>query len=443
MWTKTWAFLFGSVFRRGATVLSVLTLGSYILGLARDMLFARVFGADRLLDIYNAAFVIPDLLLNVFLASALGAAFVPVFSHLLARDQDSEAWRVASAMLAGAPLAMGILAVPLWVFLPYLAPLIAPGFSPAELAQMVMTARLLLLSPILFAVSNTLGSVLVSLDRFTAYGAAPMLYNLGIIAGIPLAQRWGLRGLVAGVLAGALLHCAVRVFALKRSGASLYWPPDFRNRNFLSILPLMLPRMAGQPIEQIIFSVFTNVASTLGAGSVAVLSFARNFQSVPVSLFGISFSVAIFASLSRKAALHERGGFVYHLRHTGIAIAITTGLSALFFAFFGHQVIRLFLGGGAFDATDIERTGALLAAFALAIPAESFVHLISRAFYALKDTWTPVLVTIPGLGLIAWLAVAYGPSWGLVSLPLIFGAVLWMEVVILGALLWRRIRGWK
>jgi putative peptidoglycan lipid II flippase len=442
MWTKTWAFLFGSVFRRGATLLTVLTFGSYVLGLVRDMLFARILGADRLLDIYNAAFVIPDLLLNVFLASALSAAFVPVFSHLLARSQDDDAWRVASTMLVGAPLAMGVLAIPLWFAMPHLASLIAPGFTAAELDQLVHTARLLLLSPILFAVSNTLGSVLISLERFAAYGAAPMLYNAGIIAGIPLSLRWGINGMVFGVLLGALLHLLIRAVALIRSGARLSWPPAFRDRNFLSVLPLMLPRMAGQPVEQIIFSVFTNVASAMGVGSVAVLSFARNFQSVPVSLFGISFSVAIFASLSRKAALHDRGGFLYHLRHTAVALALTTGLSALFIAFFGHKVIELFLGGGRFDAADVQRTGALLAAFAIAIPAESFIHLISRSFYALKDTWTPVLVTIPGLGIIAWCAVRFGPVWGLSSLPIIYGSVLWLEVVVLGLLLWRRVRAW-
>ncbi|MBI2063938.1 MAG: murein biosynthesis integral membrane protein MurJ [Candidatus Yanofskybacteria bacterium] len=433
-------YLFGSIFRRGATLLTVLTLGSYALGLLRDILFARVFGASRLLDVYNAAFIIPDLLLNIFVAGALTAAFVPIFTHLYARNEDMEAEKVATTMLVAAPFILLILAVPVFIFMPRLADIVAPGFAFEDKELMVLMARLLLLSPIIFAVSNTLGNILISFERFWGYGLAPIFYNLGIIIGIPLAKAFGPLGLIEGVVIGALLHLAVRWADIAKSGLRWRFPVQWRHPEFRKILKLMIPRMAGQPIEQVTFFIFTNIASTLAVGSIVVLSFARNFQSVPVSLFGISFSTAVFASLSKKAALGDRVGFLRHLRETAKALGIMTGLSALFFFFFGEWIVRLLLGGGRFIEADVIRTGKLLAIFAFAIPAESFMHLIARSFYALKDTWTPLLVTLPGLILIAILAKLLLPSMSLNALPFSFFIGLTLEVGLLTFILLRRLR---
>lgn len=441
MVSKIKTYLFGSIFRRGATLLTLLTLGSYLLGLVRDVAFARFFGASRLLDIYNSAFIIPDLLLNIFVAGALTAAFVPIFSHLFATGEKQEAEKVATAMLYAAPLTILALGIPIFIFMPYLASLVAPGFSGQEKHLLILMSRLMLLSPIIFAASNTLGNILISVEKFGAYGLSPILYNLGIIAGIPLVKIFGPAGLVIGVISGALLHLAIRFIGLIRSRRfSLRFPVDFRDPNFLKIPKLMLPRMAGQPIEQVTFFIFNNMASTLIAGSIAILSFARNFQSVPVSLFGISFSTAIFASLSRKAALGDRDGFLHHLKEAAIILAVMSGLSALVFLFFGETIIRLFLGGGRFTEQDIIRTGKLLSIFALAIPAESFMHLVARSFYALKDTWTPLFVTLPGLAVIAILAKKLIPLMSLNALPFSFFIVLTAEVGILVFILLKKLR---
>lgn len=433
-------YFFGSVFRRGATLLTVLTLGSYALGLIRDILFARVFGASRLLDVYNSAFIIPDLLLNIFVAGALTAAFVPVFTHLYARNEDAEAEKVATTMLVAAPFILLILAIPVFIFMPRLADLVAPGFAFEDKELLVLMARLLLLSPIIFAISNTLGNILISFERFWGYGLAPIFYNLGIIIGIPLAKAFGPLGLIEGVVIGALMHLAVRWANIAKSGIKWRFPVQWRHPEFRKILKLMIPRMAGQPIEQIAFFIFTNMASTLAVGSIVVLSFARNFQSVPVSLFGIAFSTAVFASLSKKAALGDRVGFLYHLRETAKALGIMTGLSAAFFFFFGEWVVRLFLGGGRFVEADVVRTGQLLAIFAFAIPAESFMHLIARSFYALKDTWTPLFITLPGLVLIAIMAKLLIPFLSINALPLSYAAVLTLEVLLLVLILKIKLR---
>jgi len=433
-------YFFGTVFRAGASILTMLTLVSNILGLTRDIIFSHTFGASRLLDVYNAAFVIPDVLLNIFIAGALTAAFVPVFSHLRAHGEDQESERVATTMFAAAPSAMLCIGVGAFVLMPWLAHLVAPGFSASELALLVRMSRLMLLSPILFALSNTLGGVLVSLDRFISYGLAPILYNLGIIAGAFLVPRFGPLGLVAGTLLGAGLHLLVRIIDLARTAFRIRGPVDLANRHFRQVLKLMIPRMAGQPIEQLTFSLFTSLASTLAVGSIAVVNFARNFQSMPISVIGISFSMAVFASLSRKAALAEREGFLYHLKETAKPLLLLSLAAAATYIIFGRFIIGIFLGGGRFGPDAVAQTARLLAFFALAIPAENSIHLLVRSFYALKDTWTPILISVPGLVLIWILSKLLIPTMGLNALGIAYAVSLTAQALILWFLLSRRLR---
>lgn len=439
MGQRIWDYLFGSVFRRGATLLTGLTLASYILGLVRDMVFSRVLGAGRILDVYNAAFIVPDVLLNIFIAGALGAAFVPVFSHLLARDEKAEAERLASTMLTAAPVAMAFIGVVAFFLMPRLAVWVAPGFSPDEMTLLVHMSRLMLISPVLFALSNTLGSMLVSLERFFGYGIAPVLYNVGIIVGAVAVPVYGPLSLVIGTIAGAGLHLACRAIAVWRSGFALSGTADIRDANFRQVVMLMLPRMAGQPIEQLTFFLFTNLASTLAVGSIAVLNFARNFHSVPVALFGISFSVAMFPILSKKAALNDREGFVTSIRQAAVPLVLVSVASAVFYIVAGRFVIGILLGGGKFDSDAVAATASLLAFFSLSIPAESFIHLLVRAFYALKDTWTPIFITAPGLGAIYILAMELMPRMGLSALPTTYAVVVTAEALLLAYLLRRKL----
>lgn len=433
-------YLFGTVFRAGASILTLLTLLSNILGLGRDMLFSHMLGASRILDVYNAAFVIPDIFLNVFVAGALTAAFVPVFSHLRAHGEDAESEHVATTMFAAAPGAMFVIGIIAFILMPQLAHLVAPGFSADEFTLLIRMSRLMLLSPILFALSNTLGGVLVSLDRFVAYGLSPVLYNAGIIVGVFLVPRFGPYGLIIGTLTGAIMHLTARIVALARTAFKVRGPLDFSNTHFRQILKLMIPRMAGQPIEQLTFSLFTNLASTLTVGSIAIVNFARNFQSMPISVIGISFSMAVFASLSRKAALKEREGFMYHLKETAKPLLWLSVISALVYVVFGYWIVNLLLGGGKFTPEDVRRTVQLLALFALSIPAENSIHLLVRAFYALKDTWTPILISVPGLGLIWLVSRMLMPSLGLNALGIAYTVTLSIEALVLLALLRGRIR---
>ena len=253
---------------QGAILLSVLTFASYAAGLLRDRLFARTFGAGPELDAYNAAFVLPELALDVLVASGLTAPFVPVFSSLR-RDHPDAASRFAQTVLTLAVLVMAVASLLLLFVAPATIAIIAPGFDAAQQAQYLELYRLMLLTPVLFAASITLGEVLVAERRFLSYALAPILYNVGIAGGtLLLHESMGIRAAAVGAVAGAALHLGIRLVGITRSSVRLRPRLDLRMPALREFLTLMVPKMASHPVEPLTFLFFTSVATTLAAGSV-------------------------------------------------------------------------------------------------------------------------------------------------------------------------------
>lgn len=428
-------FLKRENFAQGAAVLSVTTFLSYLTGLLRDRLFAHRFGASRALDLYNTAFIIPDLLFNVLVASALSAAFVPMFTSMLAQDKQQEANRLANTVLHSAILVILVSGLAAAVFMPALSRMIAPGFNEEEIKTLANLARLMMISPLIMAVSNTFGAMLVSFKRFLAYGVSPVFYNLGIIAGVYLIPWFGVRGLVLGTLAGAALHMLPRLWAIKNSPFRYALKIKLKDANFIKVIKLMLPKMIGHPVEQLTFLGFARIATLLAAGSVTAVSFARNFQSVPVSLFGIAFATAVFPSLAECAAKNDQRSFMKNFRKALRDILLFTLPCAAGLYFLSDLPIRIFLGGGRFSEENILRTAGILSVFALSIPTESLVHLLARAFYALKNTYIPVLFSIANFLISVSFAYFKSKQIGIAAIPYGFFLGSLSEVVLLAMVL--------
>lgn len=424
----------------GAAILIVTSFASYALGLLRDRIFAQTYGAGGELDAYNASFIIPDLLLNIFVAGALAAGFIPVFSGLLAGKKSKEAAELARSIISSSLALMFASGIFIFIFAPYLAPFVAPGFSETNRALLVNLMRIMALSPIIFAVSNSLGSMLVSYKRFLFYGLSPALYNAGIIAGtFLLAPYIGIYGAAIGTVAGALLHLVVRVAGMTKTGFS-YKTTIKISVNFKTVVRLMIPKMFGHPVELVTFWGFTAIASGLGTGSIASLNFARNFQSVPVSLFGIAFATSIFPVLSELAARKQLPEFRAQFWKTLRAILALTVFSAIVIFFARTFLIKLILSGGAFGEHAILQTAATLGVFTLAIPTESVNQLLARSFYALKNTVIPVAASIASLGIAVSLAYLLSPSLGILALPLGFFAGSALKTLSLFAILNLRVK---
>jgi putative peptidoglycan lipid II flippase len=416
---------------RGAILLSVLTFSAYGMGLVRDRIFARTFGASFELDAYNAAFVLPELTLDVLVASGLTAPFIPVFSRLR-RDGEAVAHDFGRTVLSIAVLVMAIAVAFLFVFAPESAGLIAPGFDAAEREVYVDLFRVMAITPVIFAASITLGEILIAKQRFLFYGLAPILYNAGIVLGtVLLADELGIFAAAVGAVVGALLHLGIRVVGILRT--DFRYRPRFavRTAGFREFLKLMIPKMAAHPIEPMIFLFFTALATTIVEGGVSAVSFARNFQSVPVSLIGVSFSLAIFPTLSAAWAAGDRSGFLEALRRNVLTIAVLTVGAAAGLFLVGGLAIEILLGGGAFDAEDVALTTLVLSVFALSVPFDALAHPLSRGIYATHNTIYPVLASVLALvvtvGTAGWLA----PQVGIVAIPLGFTAGAAVKVVAL------------
>jgi putative peptidoglycan lipid II flippase len=430
----------------GAALLSVLIFGSYLMGLARDRIFARTFGASGELDAYNAAFVLPELLFDVLVEAGLAAPFIPIFLRLRSADADAQraADRFARTVLSVGVAIMGIASILLLLFAEATIDVIAPGFEGAQRELYVGLFRVMLVTQVLFAASLTLGQVLLAEQRFFWYGIAPLLYNAGIIVGtLAFSPSLGIFGPAIGAIIGAAIHLGSRFIGLRRSVFRIGFDWQLRTAEMREFVRLVMPKAVSQPVEPITFLFFTNVASGLAAGSLSVFNYARNFQSVPVSLVGVAFALAVFPALSRAHAEGDRSRFLRLVGRNLVSITLLTVAAAVVMLVLGELAIDILLGGGAFGPDEVALTAAVLGAFALSVPFESVAHLLSRAIYATRHTVLQVLASLAGFAITVLATLALLEPMGILALPLGFAIGQASKVVLLAGSLAVRLRAWS
>jgi putative peptidoglycan lipid II flippase len=412
---------------------------SYFLGLVRDKTFAYTFGASAELDVYNAAFVIPDFFLALLVTGTLSAAFVPIFSNL-DEHHKKKAILYTNQIITYGLLILAAACIAFAIFLPYFAEFLVPGFDEVTRLEYIKITRLMLISPFLFTISNTFGNVLISLKEFLWYGLAPVMYNTGIIIGVfVFAPTMGVMGLVLGTILGAFLHLAIRTPSVIRYG----WRPQlvFKfNQELKETAALMVPKMLQIGMWQILLWWFVRLATQLEEGSVTIYAFARNFQSVPVSLIGIAIALAAFAELSHIAANKKYKQFARTVRRKAFMVLGTTTAAAAALALLSYPLINLLLGGGKFDEAAVAATAALLMVYTIAIPLESVMHLLARAHFALKNTWRPSFIHVSTIALTMWSSAYLIDSIQLFAIPVAFGIGLALQTLLLTASLSQMLR---
>ncbi|MCD6109422.1 murein biosynthesis integral membrane protein MurJ [bacterium] len=396
------------------------SLLSYSAGLFRDRVLSHTFGATYLTDAYNASFLIPDFLFNLFIAGALSVAFIPIFTSYLKKDQK-EAEEVANTVITFGTLLLGIIGIIFFVIAPYIIPAIFSS-TPAEDHTLIITmTRILLLSPILFAISNALGSILITHKHFLAYALSGFLYNMGIILGIIiLHNQLGIYSAAVGAIIGAFFHLSIRLLNILTIKYKFRPTLSLKHKGVRKIFWLMIPKTVSLVSWQAMLIVYTLVAYTLTEGSVAAFNYARNLQSFPVSLFGIAFATAIFPFLSEDAHNNAIRKFSEDFQITlekilFFAIPATIGMLLL-----NREIIEIILKGGAFDESAVNLTSSVLFFFILSIPIEGMVHLFARGYYAYKNTIIPMFFALIGYGINIGLAVLFAKIIGVIALPIAF-----------------------
>ncbi|MEA2578251.1 MAG: putative peptidoglycan lipid flippase [Chloroflexota bacterium] len=433
--------LLGRVVPSGAILLSVLTFGSYLMGLVRDRILTGTFGAEAALDTFNAAFVIPELTFGVIVASGLAAPFIPIFAALKRDEGLPAAHAFGQTVLTAAVLLMGIVAVVLFIVAPWTVELVAPSFGPEQRELYTELFRVMCITQILFAGSMALGEVLIAERRFFFYGAAPLLYNLGIVLGtVFLADAIGIFGPAIGAVLGATLHLGIRVAGIARTPFRIRPRLAVGTRAFREFLRLLLPKTGSSPIEPLSFLFFTRLASGLAVGSIVTINLARNFQSVPVSLIGVAFSLAAFPPLAAAYAASDRRGFTRLIATNTLTIGVLTTAAAIALAVVGPRAIGVLLGGGRFDADDVARTAQVLAVFAISVPFESLGHLLSRAIYATHHTLWQVGASLVGFLVTILVAQGFVGSLGVLAIPTAFAVGSAVRCALLVVVLAARVR---
>ena len=403
---------------------------SYFLGLVRDRAFAHTFGVGADLDVYNAAFVVPDFFLAFLVTSGLSAAFVPIFSGL-DESRKKEAVEYTNQVLSFGLLVLVILLIGFAIVLPHVAAYLVPGFDEVKVAEYVKVTRLMLVSPVLFTVSNTFGNVLISIKEFLWFGLAPVMYNVGIVFGVYVfVPEFGVMGLVMGTVLGAALHLCVRLPAVLRYGFRFKLNFRFESRMKETVF-LMLPKMFQIGMWQVLLWWFVNLASRLPEGSVTIYSFARNFQSVPVSLIGIAVALSAFARLSHVAAHKDYDEFRKVVWSKGLYIFGLTGSAAALLALISYPLIDVLLGGGKFDESAVRATAALLMVYCISVPLESVMHLLARAHYSLKNTIRPSVIHVMTIVLTMVVSLSLLPQLELFAIPIGFAIGLFVQIILL------------
>ena len=382
-----------------AFILALSSIASALLGLFRDRLLAGRFGAGIELDIYYAAFRIPNLVFGLLISGGIIAAFLPVFSEYYGKDKK-RAWELTSNVLNIFLLFSILICGLLVIFAPYFIHLVVPGFDAASKAMTVLLTRLIFLSPIFFGISNILSSILQYFNRFVVYALAPVFYNLGIILGIVcFVPFFGLTGLAYGVILGAFLHWFIQLPSVIGSGFSYKLIFNFKSSGLVKIVKLMIPRTFSAITSHFNLIVITAIASTLGAGNIAVFNLSEHLRSLPIGIIGGSFAVAAYPFLARLWAKGDKEEFFKKLASTfKQTLFLIIPFSFLLFLLRG-QIVRVILGTGKFSWFDTRLTAASLGLFALGIFAYALIPFIIRAFFSLQDTKRPLIASIISAGL--------------------------------------------
>ncbi|MFA6410612.1 MAG: murein biosynthesis integral membrane protein MurJ, partial [Candidatus Buchananbacteria bacterium] len=274
-------------------------------------------------------------------------------------------------------------------------------------------------SPIFLGISGVLGSILQSFKRFFVYSIAPIFYNLGIIIGALFFSRFvGVYGLALGVVFGALLHMAIQIPSVMSLGYRYRWVFDLKNKGLQKILKMMVPRTLGLIISQINFFVVTIIGSTLAAGSITIFNLANNIQSFPLSLFGVTYAIAVFPTLSELANDKKRFVSTFSLVTRQILFLIIPSTALLIVL--RAQVVRAILGSGRFDWEDTVLTLQAVTFFAISLFAQALILVLARAFYAQKDSKTPLYTGAIAAIFNIVAAISLGKIFGVVGLCLAF-----------------------
>jgi putative peptidoglycan lipid II flippase len=453
---------------RATLILTGSFIASRILGLLRTSLFAYVFGTTATSDAFLQAFLVPDLIFNIIAGGALSSAFIPVFTQYIVGEHDEKsAWHITSSLLNLIVAIMTFLAFLAFILAPWIVPLYNPGLSqrdPQELNLIISLSRIMLLQSVILGGGVIINSVLFAKQNFLLPAIGTVLYNVGLIAGLipglfltihrtPASLTTAAFLATIGVVLGAILQAGVQVPGVIKAGMRYTFVFDWRHPSVIQVARQMVPRAFNSAM--LYFSIFVDRALILllavGAGQDAVNgSITQYYQafilvSLPLGIFGMAISTAAFPTLAENVTLGRMDRFRNIIQDTLRTILFMSLPSSVGLIVLGLPIIQVLLEHGAYSLDSALNTSVPLAFFAVGLIGLSAVEILTRSFYALRDTKTPVTVSVVqfifkiALSVLLIQAAGWGLQWGLGGLALATSIAAILEAFVLLWLLQQRI----
>jgi len=393
----------GRQIARAAGIVMIAYFLSTMVGIVRGMVVSNAFGTSVSLDSFNAANRVTELLFNLTAGGALGSAFIPMFTGFLTRKDQKGAWRLASGVVNSVLIVLIVVSTLMWIFAPFLVEsglfAMVPDSSAAQVAETARLLRIMLPTVIIFGISGLVMGMLNAHQVFLWPALAPAAYSLGIILGVwLLPASWGIDRLAIGTVMGATGHLLLQLPALFRLPARGYeLSAGFRDGPVRKVLRLMLPRIFGAGIVQLNFVANTIISLSLGAGSVSALTWAFTLMLMPQAAIAQSAGIASLPTLSAQVELGKFADFRQTLSSIVRVMLLLALPATIGLVFLRVPLVRVLYERGSFDATSTQMVAWALLWYALGLTGHSLVEVLSRAFYAMHDTKTPVFVGVAAM----------------------------------------------
>lgn len=395
---KRWFSFFNQEIRglhEAAYLLAIFAFFSLILALIRDKMLAYTFGAGQSLDVYYAAFRIPDLIFTTIGSLVSASILLPYFIEKFENSKE-KGKSFSDGIFTIFFVVMIAISALVFIFAPYLVPIVMPGFTDsAVLDELILSMRIMLLSPFFLGLSNLFSSLTQMRYRFLVYAFSPVVYNAGIIAGVVFGYPiLGIPGLAVGVVIGAFLHMGIQIPFMIHERLMPVFTLKINWSDIKNIMTTTFPRTITLSANQLASFVLVSIASIMTAGSISVYNFAFNLQSVPLTLIGASYSSAVFPTLSKLIFKGKITEFKEKMIASAQHIIFWSMPITVLFMVLRAQIVRTVLGAGKFDWADTRLTAATLALFAFSTIGQSLVVLFVRSFYAEGKTSRPLIINL-------------------------------------------------
>jgi putative peptidoglycan lipid II flippase len=383
-----------------AFILFLASAVNAVLGFVKGRLLAQYFGVSSDLTVFYTADRIPNLIYSVLVVGAVSTVFIPVFTGMLKRDKE-RAFETASSIINITLFFFLILGTIIFIFAPTVMRILAlKQFSEEEIILGAKLMRIMLGAQMLLVIGSLITSILHSFKYFAVAALAPVFYNIGMILGIViLSKQMGIFGPTFGVLAGAMMHVGIQLPLIKKTGFRYVAQLNFRDKGFRKVAKLVPPRLLSVLLNNLVATLNNSLAILVSSPAVVFLKFGTQLQNFPVSLFGISIASASLPTLSSETGKDQmkdfKKTFVTSL-HQMMFLVVPVSVILLVLRI---PVVRIVYGVSNFPWEATVKTAYVLAFFSLSVFSQSANYLITRAFYALKDTTTPVKVNLVTIAL--------------------------------------------